>query len=363
MVKKIKTLILVILVSQLNTHCQMKQEQKIPEFQTEISHPNNKYPVTPIHDYIKTLEGIPAGLPYGSSSGSWGSSGKSWTEQKGTPIGFEITYYSIYDSKYYEINENFDLIYIKEMTGRCYAWSDHYSETPIKEFIYRDAFNNDFQTLRDFYAPFSTLVFGFAPQGMVVVWMRYGGAGSIELGRFQAKEITDKNRLKELKENYLSTYRLSEERYKEEQIETYVADASPLLWDNYRIKYNWNYNVTSDNANFRFLGVYNNFFNGESEDLFRPFLNAVIKKRAVPEMTTIYWETGPNNRYEGKLFFNWEKTNELLKESGKENNSFNIHIDSDNNKIEIKLNDTVIAIDSVRIYSNSLMRFRDSYEE
>ncbi len=144
----------------------------------------------------------------------------------------------------------------------------------------------------------------------------------------------------------------------------HIPNASPILWDNYRIRYNWNYKVTSDNTNFRLLGLYNNFFNGESEDLFRPLvLNAEMKKRAIPEMTTIYWETGPNNRYEGKLFFNWEKTNQLLKELGKENNSFNIHIDRDNNKIEIKLNDRVIAIDSVRIYSNSSMRFRDSYED
>lgn len=53
-------------------------KEKVPEFYTEISHPNNKYPVTPIRDHIKTLEGISAGLPYSSSSGSWGSSGASW---------------------------------------------------------------------------------------------------------------------------------------------------------------------------------------------------------------------------------------------------------------------------------------------
>ena len=84
----------------------MKQEQEIPEFYTQISHPSNKYPITPIRDYIKTLEGVSAGLPYGSSSGSWGSSGKLWTAQKGTPIGCEITYYSRYEDKYYEINQN-----------------------------------------------------------------------------------------------------------------------------------------------------------------------------------------------------------------------------------------------------------------
>jgi hypothetical protein len=358
MVKKISRLLVLVLLSQLNLHCQMNP--KIPEFKTEICHPNNKYPITPIRDYIKTLEGIPAGLPYGSSSGSWGSSGKSWTAQKGTPIGFEITYYSIYEDKYYEINEDFDLAYIKEMTNRCYAWNDKNSETPVKEFIYRDELNRDFQTLSHFYDSFSTLVFGFAPQGMVVVWMGYGGI-SIELGRFQAKEITDKDLLKKLKKHYIETYRLEEGRYEEEVTEMYIPDASPILWDNYRIKYNWNFKVTSDNKNFRFLGLNNEYFNGEYEDLLRPtLLNTTMKKRAIPKATALYWETSKNERYEGKLFFDWEKMHELLKNSG-DNNTFNIHIDKDSGKIEIKLNQTPIDIDSVRIYSNSTMRFRDSY--
>ncbi|HCR76489.1 MAG TPA: hypothetical protein DIW37_08825, partial [Chryseobacterium sp.] len=60
----------------------MKEEQ-LPEFNVEISSPNNNMIVTPVEDKIITLEGIPASLPYGSSSGTWGNSGKGWTEQQG----------------------------------------------------------------------------------------------------------------------------------------------------------------------------------------------------------------------------------------------------------------------------------------
>ncbi|WP_435524288.1 hypothetical protein [Chryseobacterium indoltheticum] len=43
----------------------------------EISQPSNKYnghyySVRPLFDKIKTLEDVPASLPYGGSSGSWG---------------------------------------------------------------------------------------------------------------------------------------------------------------------------------------------------------------------------------------------------------------------------------------------------
>ena len=79
----------------------MKKE--LPEFHVEISHPQNKYIITPIFDRIKTLEGGPARLPYGHTSGEWASSGASFTAQNGTPIGFEFTYFSDYENKYYYI--------------------------------------------------------------------------------------------------------------------------------------------------------------------------------------------------------------------------------------------------------------------
>ncbi|MBQ0152229.1 MAG: hypothetical protein KBS61_04980 [Chryseobacterium sp.] len=75
-------------------------DERKSEFQVEICSPATKYDVTPIFDKIKTLEGTHAGLPYGSTSGSWGDSRSFWTEQHGTPIGADITYYSRYQDVY-----------------------------------------------------------------------------------------------------------------------------------------------------------------------------------------------------------------------------------------------------------------------
>lgn len=356
----LKKIVLLFLFSQLNVQCQMKQE--ISEFRTEISHPSKEYDITPIYDYIKTLEGNPAGLPYGSSSGSWGSSGSMWTAQKGTPIGFEITYYSGYENKYYEIKEDFDVHYIKEMTNRCYPFKDEFSEEPVKELITKEEYNKHFESLRYYYAPFSTLVFGFAPKGMVVVWMRYGGANTIELGRFQANEITDKGKIKECKEKYISTYRLDEKIYEEQSIKYLLPDASPEKWDNYRLRYNWNYSVISENKGFKLLQIANEFFNGERENIFRPtLLNPVMKQKAIPEMMTLFWETSAKERYQAKLFFDWEQTNEFLKKQDG-NTTFNITINDDNTKLEIKVNGEPFPIKSIRIYPNSVMRYRESYK-
>ena len=101
MAKTIKKLVLLLILTQPTSHCQMKKE--LPEFHVEIGHPQNKYIITPIFDKIKTLEGTPACLPYGHTSGEWARSGKSFTAQNGTPKGFEFTYFSDYENKYLEL--------------------------------------------------------------------------------------------------------------------------------------------------------------------------------------------------------------------------------------------------------------------
>lgn len=336
--------------------------KEIPEFRTEISHPENKYEITPVLDQIKTLEGVSAGLPYGSSSGEWGNSGKMWTEQHGTPIGFEITYYARYEDKYYKINQDFDLEFIKKMTNRCYPTSDN-GEDSVEEFISLKQYNDDFERFRYTYQPFSTLAFGFAPKGMVVVWLGYGFM-SVEIGRFQAKEITDAGEINRVKKIYMDKYRIHPQRYEEAKKEFHLEDASPELWDNYRLKYNWSHKISSDNKGAKFFELGSEYFNGEYEVMFGPLvINPTSKERAVPEVFHLFWETGKSERYIARIFFDWEKTNGLLKKSGVKENVFNIKINEDNTQITIDLNGQPIEVDSIRIYPNSTMRFRDSYEE
>ncbi|WP_309608050.1 DUF2931 family protein [Flavobacterium sp.] len=338
--------------------------EKIPEFHTEICSPDKKYRIVPIYDYIKTLEKTPAGLPYGSSSGSWGSSGSMWTEQHGTPIGFEFTYYATYENKYYHIDADFDVEHMKDMVDRCYSGGDQDSATPVKEFVSRKELK-DIQ-MKDgsdrSYSPLTTLVFGFAPQGMVVVWMRYSGANCIELGRYQAKEITDEQKIAQYRKKYESKYRLEGDSYKVQVKDMHIDNPTSKPWDDYRIKYNWNYKVTSDNKEFKLFHFDSAYFNGEKEAQFRPtVLKPAMKKRAIPEIINIYFEISARERYIGRFFFDWNKMNELLKKSG-EQNTFQFHVSEDNNKIEVLLNNQKIEIDSIRIYPNNVTKYRESYK-
>ena len=362
MAKTIKKLVLLLLLTQVTSHCQMKKE--LPEFHVEISEPSEKYEVTPVFDKIKTLEGVPASLPYGSTSGEWASSGKSFTAQNGTPIGFEFTYYSRYEDKYYYINQDFDKEYMQEMTNRCYANDDQYNRNGyLKEFVEKKDAKGDTDDIGYPYECFSTLTFGFAPQGMIVVWLQYSQV-SIELGRFQAKEITDKQKIKEAKNMYTEKYRIDSKRYEEARKEMHIPNANCQLWDNYRLRYHWSYKVTSANKNFRFLGLDLEYFNGEYEKHFMPrILNEPVQSRAVPEVIHFFWETANNERFISRIFFNWDKANKWLKESGVKDNVFNIKVNEDNSQVTIDLNGQKIEVDSIRIYRDSHLRFKDSYPE
>jgi hypothetical protein len=55
------------------TSCQMKNETT-PEWHAEMCHPDNAYRIQMVKDENFTLEGIHAGMPYGSSSEKWGNS-------------------------------------------------------------------------------------------------------------------------------------------------------------------------------------------------------------------------------------------------------------------------------------------------
>ena len=360
---KYSKLVLLVLLAQFTSQCQ-KMKDPIPEFHTEVCSPDEKYKITPVYDHIKTLEGTPAGLPYGSSCGDWGSSGKMWTEQHGTPIGFDFTYYSRYENKYYHINADFDVAFMKDRVDRCYAGDDENSIAPVKEYIYnKERIEIEKNDLGNYcYNKFGDLVFGFAPQGMVVVWMRYGGTTCIDIGRFQGIEVTDEKKIAEYKKSYISRYRIDESRYDEAKVQLNIPNASCKPWDDFRTRYNWNYQVTSDNSDFKLFYFDAAYFNGENESLFRPtVLNPAMKKRAIPEMIRIDWETSAKDHYTSKLFFDWEKMNEILKQSG-EQNTFQIHISADNSKVEIMLNNQKIDIDSIRVYSENHLRYRESYK-
>ena len=331
----------------------MNNTDGLPEFQVEISSPGSKYRIEPVLDQIKTLEGVRAGLPYGGSSGRWGDSGKGWTEQYGTPIGADITYYSPYENVFYRLDIDFPLDTIKDYMERAYSvWDDQYGETVEYKRLGRGhrAYNSEPKTSYD---SFTTLVFGFAPKGMVVVWLNFGNT-RIELGRYQAKVMTNKEEIAKAKEAYTKRYRGTvEEMYKIiKELGGYPINDSSLQWDNYRLRYSWRPVVISDNSRFELMEIMNEYYNGEKENMLRPWVaNPETRKRAIPKEMYVFWQTGKEDseRLQANIFFNWEETNEAIKKAG-DKIDMQIKISKDNKEVSVFLNNQPLKTDSIRIF-------------
>ena len=320
-------------------------------YYVEICHPSNEYQVTPIRDSIITLEGRRASLPYGSTSGRWGDSGAMFTEQYGTPIGADIVYYATYEDKFYHLKAEFPVEKMKDLVSRAYAISYVRShKEPLKPYIVTDE-RMVFSAYENPYSSMTHLVFGFAPKGMVVVWIGYSGGARVEIGRFQAEEVEDDEKYEEERFEY---WNMSREKMRNKR---YLPNASPEEWENYRNKYEWRPVFSSDNDTFFMLKSSTRYYNGEREYLLQPYiLKAEYIKRAIPKEIQFFWRVG-GAQYEGRVFFKWEKMNKIFKEKGKTKNDIRFHINKDN-KMEVFLNDEPLEVESIRVYGDSNIKFQ-----
>lgn len=351
MAKKINILTALLLLFSA-IQCQEKKinMKNLPEYNVMISHPDNEYRIEFVSDRIKTLEGVAAHLPYGGTSGEWGDSHSVWTEQYGTPIGTDIVYYAPYENTYYHLDVDFPMEKMKDLVSRAYA-SDYIDMDPhpvLQEYIISKktiryaSYNNPYDS-------FSDLVFGFAPKGMVVVWLGYGGAMVMELGRYQAKPISEDEKLKKW---FSSKYVVS----REEVLKDYFTpDASPEQWDNYRNRYNWRPVFSPDNTQIRIFWSNVDYYNAERERLLRPFiLNPKISERAVPREIQILYKTADKKMYEALIFFDWQTTEDALKKLNATPANIEMKIADDNNSIGVFLNGQPLKTDSIRIYSTDI---------
>ena len=275
-----------------------------------------------------------------------------FTEQYGTPIGADIVYYATYEDKFYHLKVEFPVEKMKDLVSRAYAISYVRShKEPLKPYIVTDE-RMVFSAYENPYSSMTHLVFGFAPKGMVVVWIGYDGGARIEIGRFQAEEVEDDEKYAQIFFNEKSSQTRKEIIEKEN-----VPNASPEEWENYRNKYEWRPVFSSDNDSFFILEYGSHYYNGEREYLLQPYiLKAEYIKRAIPNEIDLFWRVG-GAQYEGRVFFKWDKMDKILKEKGNTKNDIRFHINRDN-KIEVFLNDEPLEVESIRVYGDSNIKFQ-----
>ena len=367
--KKISYIIILSLGLLPIASCQKKEV--MPEFHVQISHPDNKYQVTPIKDYILTLEGTPAGLPYGSSSGRWADSGARWTEQLGTPIGADIVYYSDYEDVFYHLKADFPVDYMKEMTQRAYfIYEPKTFQTEIPEYINLKEKRSYFSQVNltgTVCNEFDNLIFGFAPKGMVVVWLGYGPT-RIELARYQAELVKDEKLIKEYEDRLVAMSYLSRAKLYEIQKKIYgeeTAKATPERWDNYRKKYKLKVVISSENKGFRVFRISTEYFNGEKRISLCPYMTSPkAEEQAIPEMMRFIFETAKGASYNCKVFFDWDKLHTILEKNPTGEHTLEVKLNATSTDLEVFLDGEPIKTEGQYIRENegNFYIFRDSYK-
>jgi hypothetical protein len=291
----------------------------------------NIYCVEFVRGDILTLEGDTAHLPFGGSSGRWGDSGKSWTSQHGTPIGADVIYYTGYEDKFYHLKVDFPIEEMKKAMDITYRYDD------------------------DTFVKFTGLIFGFAPQGMVVVWKEYMFF-RIELGRYQAEVIKNDSKLEE---QLFRNWSMDRPAVKERD---FLPDASCAKWDMYRKRYTFRVKMENENPALRLFRYCFDNYNGEKDIVFMPPLPATAYyNRALPQILELDWETAVGESFRGNIFLNEKVIFEKFKNFKTEDKQeFEIKISKDNRTLELYLNHEPVEVDSVRIYEGSVS-YKDSY--
>ncbi|QLC66166.1 DUF2931 family protein [Flavobacterium sp. LPB0248] len=327
--------VLIFLIITLNVSCQMRNRYEWQSYtcQPRQKHKDNEniYRVEFVRGDILILEGEPASLPFGGSSGRWGESGKSWTSQHGTPVGADVIYYAGYEDKFYHLKTEFPVEEMKIAMDTTRRYNDYVNEK------------------------LSGLIFGFAPQGMVVVWKQYG-VMRIELGRYQAEVIKDDKKLEE------QLFRNWSMNRKEVAERDFLPNASCAKWDMYRQRYTFRIKMENENPALRLFRYCFTNYNGEKDIIFMPPLPVTsYDNRALPQILELDWETSPDERFRGNIFLNEKVIFEKFKNFKTEDKQeFEVKISKDNQKLELFLNHERVEVDSVRIYKGSVM-YEGSY--
>jgi hypothetical protein len=164
-------------------------------------------------------------------------------------------------------------------------------------------FRNDGSRVKDY---FNSIITGFAPGGVVVIWLA-GANRQVEIGRYKGVKYTvDPKEIAGLEQE---THVLFEQEFRDgimsdpNVVPPKVQQANknkPIpygLWDTLRIRYLWRpvFEAQDDGV---FYFVYFEMVNGEKEDLFDISLKENrFTPRALPSLFNIYWKDRTGQRY------------------------------------------------------------------
>lgn len=280
------------------------------------------YPVDVYRGGLQSADGEFTSLYSGTTSGIWGVANRGMSDsKKSIPDHLHVIWVSYAEKKFYEIDTAIDNSKITNLFRDGYFTPSEVDDPkPRKE-------------------EFKQIIVGFAPGGVVVLWV--SGAGrQLEIGRYKGKEIIiPQEEIKSLSSGPQKNMFDAEYQHKvmtefgiipKEVVSANQGKPIPFgLWDSYRERYDWSINLElPDHKKNKEVGVY--YLNGNKEELFGELL---IEKYADRIPNNLKWnyqdlKTPPSridftwiddNRYYGDVNFDENEILSAFQDLNKEN--------------------------------------------
>lgn len=316
-------LLSIALLLTLSSACQNKKEDMKkysimgdqgfkPEF--EWVENLNCPPGYPVEVYQGGLEG--AGLTNGTSTGlaGWGTlgSGSSYGKKR-LPSYIDCIWVSYAERCLYSINSDIDYDKLLQVFEEGYQDSSFF-------------FNVDGEYKK---RTFNTIIVGFAPGGVCVIWAS-GPGKQVEIGRYKG----EKHQVAQEEIDKLDNHDrlLFQKEYQEEtMLNTQIVPLAireantgkPIpygLWDSYRTRYSWRptYEPMEDRGSINGIGIES--FNGENENLFdKSLIENSYSKRAIPKGLGFSWKDKDGQKYGGSVDFDEQEIFKAFQEMYKDN--------------------------------------------
>ncbi|RXM51189.1 hypothetical protein BOQ64_13975 [Chryseobacterium sp. CH25] len=228
----------------------------------------------------------------------WGEDGGN-TDKKtmALPKALDLTWYSFSENMFYRVNSPIDYNKLQMLFNTPY-----------------DEKRGDRKTQENY----NSIIMGFAPGGVLVVWAGSSGYRQIEIGRYQAEKVTI-NKPVSYNEKLKYGDVFNQEWRKKVLTDTTIipfktqqlTKNKPIpygYWDKLRVRYNWRptFIVSPEikiySADFSFYNAERFVFSDET------LQNTVYEERSIPKNVYIKWYDKNDNRCAVDFEFNEEKT-------------------------------------------------------
>jgi len=302
MTKLLQSLIFGMLIS-LTASCQNKPQNTMLEDYTNL--PEFKWVENvcsplgyPVEVYRGGLEGNTyVSLSQGVTTGEWGSSGGGTSDGlKALPSRINCIWISYAEDCAYSIDTDIDYVRAVQLFKEGYQDSSFF-------------FNGNGEYKK---TTFRTVLVGFAPGGVVVIWAM-GAGRTVEIGRYKGEKYTvPQAEIAKLDNHERLLFDPVDRKnimHNTKVIPLEVREAhagKPIpygLWDTYRTRYTWR-PVFVLRTEGEMVATYCDMFNGEAEEIFAEgLIENKFDKRAIPKAVNFGWRDKEGQGYGGEINF------------------------------------------------------------